>query len=244
MTLRQYAIFCTLLICTSLLWARPVLQVVSDDWPPYVIVDGHLQGVDVEVTKWVLSQMGYEVRMHFVPWKRAVQMTKNGEADALLDVGYNEERENYFYYPDEPINFSATTLFCRRCDRTLPARLSTMRGKRIVINRGYSYAGDFDESPHVTLVKVDEFAQGMKLVSLGRADFYVVNRLVGAYIAHSLGLEDIYPIDENLSDANPVYLAFSRQGQHADLAQAFSKALTLFKQSPEYQLILRRYGVD
>ncbi len=232
-----------LLLVSAISGARPLLHIVSDDWPPYVIVDGRQQGIDVEVSRIVLEKLGYHVRIEFLPWKRAVQMVKTGEADALLDVGYNEERELYFDYPQEPINYSETTLFCKRCKLSLPAELKTISGKQVVVNRGYVYEGEFDESPLVTLVTVDDFEQGMKLISLGRADFYAVNRLVGAYTAHNLGLKDVYPISDNLSEANPIYLAFSKKREHTELAKGFSQALKAFKQSADYRVILHRYGV-
>ncbi len=220
------------------------LRIVTDTWPPYVIGQPEQAGVDVEVALTVLRSLGYDPSIDYLPWKRALLLTENGEAHALLDAGYNEKRSEIFNYPEEPINYSVSTLFCIDCDRRMSVDAESLRGHRIAVNRGYAYAGIIDEDEAIATIQVDSFEQGMRLLAHGRVDFYAVNRFVGLHTLHTLEMPRIQAIEQNLDTPKPVYLVFSKALPTEALSQNFSDGLREFKSSSAYRDILEKYGIS
>lgn len=237
-----HAIDATKLERSSLSVSR--LLIVTDAWPPYVIDGGDYPGVDAETSLAVLESLGYAAELEFVPWKRAVAMVEKGLADALLDVGYNKKREAFLIYPDEPINYSETTFFCRKCSATDWPSTEDLRKSGVAINRGYSYAGAFDNDKQIRKTEVNDFLQGFRLLETDRVGFYAVNRLVGQHVIHRHRLKGIVALDKNLNKRSPVYLAFTRTKTYQALSEQFAHALRAFKQSEAYEDILTRYGLD
>ncbi|WP_020409047.1 substrate-binding periplasmic protein [Hahella ganghwensis] len=220
------------------------LLIVSDIWPPYVTGEKGKPGFDVETATQVLESLGYEVTFKLVPWKRAMKMVEKGLADVLLDASPNEERDRTFYIPVEPMSHSVSTLFCVSCDIAAPITNELLKGKRLIVNRGYNYVGTLEEDPNIEQLPVDSFEQGFAALSAGRADYYIVNRYVGLHALSNMGIVGIKPMDDYVAEPSPVYLLFSRQPRLMSLPTIFSKSLAAFKKTPEYHKILVRYGLE
>ncbi|OZG72253.1 hypothetical protein BTA51_16050 [Hahella sp. CCB-MM4] len=219
------------------------LLIVSDTWPPYVTGNPVRPGFDVEAATQVLQSMGYDVTFKLVPWKRAMKMVEKGLADGLLDASPNEERSRTFYIPQEPMSYSVSTLFCQSCDTSRPITNELLKGKRLIVNRGYNYVGTLEEDPDIEQLPVDSFEQGFAALNAGRADYYIVNRYVGLHALKQLGIDGVKVMQGHVAEPSPVYLLFSRQPRLMSLPTSFSKALSDFKKSSEYQEILRKYGL-
>ncbi len=243
--MRRWLCFCLLGLAALAGAESPQrLLIVSDTWPPYVTGNPVRPGFDVEAATSVLQSMGYEVTFKLVPWKRAMKMVEKGLADGLLDASPNEERDRTFYIPKEPMSFSVSTLFCQSCDTSLPITNDLLKGKRLIVNRGYNYVGTLEEDPDIEQLPVDSFAQGFAALTAGRADFYIVNRYVGLHALKQLGITGVRPMEGYVAEPSPVYLLFSRQPRLMSLPPLFSEALSAFKKSSQYQEILRKYGLE
>ena len=57
-----------------------------------MVVDGKLTGFHIELIEAVAKQTDIDVRFESVPWKRAQQMIKNGQGDAISYISKNNER--------------------------------------------------------------------------------------------------------------------------------------------------------
>lgn len=233
-----------LAISASIAETPSQLKIVSDTWPPYVTDDEDMPGVDVETMRAVFDSMGVDVTFRILPWRRAQSSVINGEADGLLDVSVNEERQSQYWFPSEAINQSVTTLFCKACDITQPIRKELFAGKTLVVNRGYQYTGPFDEDPDIARIEVGSFRQGFLLIDSGRAEYFIVNRDVGFYTAKQMKLENIVPLRSNIAAPSPIYLAFHRSDALQTVSSEFSRALALFKNTQEYRQILAKYGIQ
>ncbi|WVM91167.1 transporter substrate-binding domain-containing protein [Halopseudomonas pachastrellae] len=90
-----------LLFCGALR-ADPI-TVVTEPWPPYVFMqDGQLRGIDYEVSQHILLDLGYQPDWRLMPWKRAQHEVLAGQADAILDITVNPERQSQYHFPAEP----------------------------------------------------------------------------------------------------------------------------------------------
>ena len=76
-------LFCCLLI-TSFVRADTI-HVYCDDWPGFCHRDG--KGVYLDVVRAIYEPLGHEVKLHMVPYKRALAVVSQKEGDMAMGRG-------------------------------------------------------------------------------------------------------------------------------------------------------------
>ena len=76
------------------------LVVVTEDYAPAAFVkNGEIVGFDVDIARAVFDRLGVSYQIKLVPWARAMNMLKHGEADVGLHVSFSEDRAPYLIWP-------------------------------------------------------------------------------------------------------------------------------------------------
>jgi polar amino acid transport system substrate-binding protein len=74
----------------------------QNSWLPFTFVDvDEPSGIHVELAKKALSNLGYDLEISSMPWKRCLYGIKHGTFDAILSVSYKSNRNEYMYYPED-----------------------------------------------------------------------------------------------------------------------------------------------
>ncbi len=240
-TLRKVALF--ILISFNFLFAEKLI-VVAEPWPPYDyyrLENGKVvpRGINLGVTVKILEEMGYDVEVRFMPWERCLMAVKMGLADVVVSASKTNDREKYFLYPDEPLSYSLNVLFYRR---GLNLRnWDDLEKLRLAYVDSYYYGGLFDNLP-VVKVNVRTSVQGFLMLKNGRVDLVIEDYRVGKYRIRKMGMREgveIFPLP--VSDFDPLYAAFSKKRVPKSVVEEFSRRLKEFKESEEYQDLLREY---
>ncbi|WP_179188212.1 substrate-binding periplasmic protein [Kiloniella majae] len=82
------------------------IRIVATDYPPHVIA-AEEGGMDLDILRGVLEEMGHSSTVSFVPTKRALAMVEQGEADVAVPVFYQDDKEGY-YTSDAIIDYKPT----------------------------------------------------------------------------------------------------------------------------------------
>ncbi|MGL5323485.1 MAG: substrate-binding periplasmic protein [Aeromonas sp.] len=226
---------------------KPTLTILTELWPPYVMRSDkrELVGADLELARTVLQQLGYRIEVKVLPWRRVLQQARLGQGDAVLDIFYFEERQEWLHYPEEPLSYSGEVLFYPTARPVKFEQVSDLKGLRIGIQADYAYSPDFLADEGVTRVIMTGEGKMLKqlhLMMAGRLDGVVLNERVGHYLLHSQGLQDqVRHGTRLLTDDNRNFLAFTHKPGHDQLAIHFSSALKAFKQTVAYRQLLARY---
>jgi len=98
-----------LLGCTQLVQAaeQKTLKACMVQWAPFITVDAKTKevgGPDTEALRLVAKDIGYDVNIQEVPWKRCLEMAKNGEMDIVYAASYKPERTDSLLYPKTPLH--------------------------------------------------------------------------------------------------------------------------------------------
>ena len=82
-----------ILLLTTILFLFPIIvhsensetiTLVADEWPPFNSVPGSSEeGFLVDVARAVFEKKGIDVSYRILPWKRAIELTRNGHYMAL-----------------------------------------------------------------------------------------------------------------------------------------------------------------
>lgn len=232
---------------TELSAQHKVLRLVTESWPPFAYeCESKPCGVDVELVVHVLATLGYEVQIQFVPWPRALARIQAGEADAILDIskGESNEREHYLLFPGEPLSISSNSLFYRKSEPFVYEGLTSLRGKRVAVVRGYNYSSNFMSATFFSRDPGVSHEQNMKKLVRGRVDLALMDTAVGIHLIRTLHVEDQIAQDPTLFISGKLYLAFASRPEYANLVSGFERELIAFKQTADYEKLLQRYGLS
>ncbi len=70
-------------------------------YPPYdMVIDNTLTGFHIDLINAVADQLQITITFETYPWKRAVEMLKNGKVDAVTYMSKTAEREQFGYFFD------------------------------------------------------------------------------------------------------------------------------------------------
>ncbi|MEH6346225.1 MAG: transporter substrate-binding domain-containing protein [Bermanella sp.] len=93
--------FSVLLLLNSTLVSAQTVHMVTVDWSPFYGRDLPKQGFITEIARQALESRGHELKITFMPWKRAMLLAKKGEAHGLFGCWINDEIKPDYYFSKE-----------------------------------------------------------------------------------------------------------------------------------------------
>ena len=141
--LRVYASCSLLLVSTGIiaLEVKPKeLLMLSDDGPPHMIAVSN-GGIDIDITREVLSNIGYKVALDFMPLARGKNQVQLKYADLFVPTFYQQDTERLFY-SNAIIEYRPMVLSLKKNQFSLN-KLADADGKKILTFQGASgYFGE------------------------------------------------------------------------------------------------------
>ncbi len=221
--------------------------IVTVDYPPYEFEfpKGDLKGFDVEVTEEAFRRAGIKVRFEFYPWKRAMQMVKEGSVTGALSCAKMPERESFIIFSD-PIS-RMTDVFLVRKDykgpdifyyaqlKELKLTVGTVRGD-VYIERCKAFGIPYDLSPSYEVAK-KKLADGrIDIMPTLLENFLYINRendMIGRFKWYEMK-------DEFL--VKDFHICFCKQWPEVEnLVIVFNQKLAEMKKDGTYDAIHSKY---
>lgn len=228
----------------TLAHAAEPLTLTTTEFPPYMSAAMPEGGVLVALTRAAMRQSGTDVRVQFMPWARALNEVRSGNADGLIGAWHSREREDYLVFPDPLLN-NEIGFFGRRDRTPLFSSLSDLKGLRIGTVRGYANPPSFLAADLDSEEEGDDFANLRKLEA-GRIDLVLIDRLVAEYLI-AARMPDARPRMQWLEPAvskTPIYTTFSKAKQGHELAvKQLNLGLQKIRNSGEFSAILLQYKI-
>jgi len=237
--------------------AQSPLRLVTTDFRPYVWCEAKpatgtevaRRGTDVAVLAELFRRVGRPYTLGCLPWRRALEMVKAGQAEGLLPGYKSPEREAFLLYLDEPLHVSRYSLFVRRGGEFPFESFADLAGKRIGIERGHRFSPDFQAEAMAGRFAVEEVSspeQSLRKLLAGRIDVYINNHDVVVHSARELGLlERITALPRAATQGSPSYLSISRAAaidDKAGLIRQLNQALREMWRDGTMERILAKEG--
>jgi polar amino acid transport system substrate-binding protein len=247
------------LIFTSLLAAQCCLAqdhacVKTVRWfddAPYSFrgADGGAHGLNVDIARMALKQLGCEANFVEMPWARALVELEQGRLDILPGALRKPEREVFAYF-SRPINRSPNVLFMGRsaAEKYRIKQLSDLIGTnfRLGAQIDVSYGPSYD-----TLMKNPEFKSHVspltmrrsawKMIERDRIDGLIADEVTGLLELQQLGLSDSISRTRVVVSGDPALFAFSKKSVNPDFVTAFNAAFTAMVADGRYKELAQRY---
>lgn len=225
------------LACACWLWlsnahASGTLIITYTHYPPYSREEnGVALGLEIDLLNEALGKrMGYTLQHKVLPWERAQQMVKNGEADAFVATR-NPERAAYADTSAEALTYWDVALYFRKGD-TRFAHIRSMQdlaGMQIGTLNGNGWSRKNLVGMQVQYVNKMNLLP--KMLLLGRIDVIPDNPYV---------MRNLLRQEPGAASIDEVLPGFLREGMYLHAG----KHSALRRQLPELDAVLRKMKQD
>jgi len=223
-------------------WVEPASAAVihargDHDYPPYEYLENEEPtGFNVDLLKAVAKTMGIEVKINLGPWASVRKQLENGEIDMITGMYYSFAR-------DEKVDFSASFIVVHhniftRVDSSIE-ELADLPGKSVMVQSG-DIMHDFalDNLPESAIIEVENQAEALRLLSIGKYDAALLATLQGLYNVQKFGLDNIHSVGFPLLPRD--YCFAVREGE-AGLLAKLNEGLAIIRKTGEYRRIYDKW---
>lgn len=133
-----YIYFCLVLILVLLYPENSSanrLILATDDGPPHMIKETN-GGIDIDIVKQVLNQIGYDIDIIYVPLERAKLMVSENKADVFIPTFFQSDDKNI--YLSDPVISYKPMVFSLKSNNISYKSISDLKNLSIVTFQGAS----------------------------------------------------------------------------------------------------------
>ena len=161
-------------------------------------------------------------------WEEAQAAARDGKADMIFGIYYNDERAAYLDYVKPAFMFDDVAIFVVKGKEFPYTGQNDLIGKKGVTNKGESYGSEFDAfmKGKLDVARADGIDDAFKALLDGKADYLIAGYYPGVAAAAKAGLKDkVVALDQALLTAE-MFVAFSKKSPCRSLAEGFGKGIT------------------
>jgi len=225
---------------------RDLVIAANPQQPFKYVKDGKPTGIDVDVMRRILDQLGIPHRFEFVESDTRLQVeARSGRVDMLLLYSITEERKTYLTYPGESYIDLTWSFFIRAEDagKFTSNEFSDLKGIRIGATRGISYTQGFWDAGLDLDLEPQNATQLEKLLA-GRIDMVPLNSVTARFEAYQDGVLDRLATLPKPLKSKAYFNTFSKASDHPELPRLianYDALIAEMKQSGELEGIINRY---
>jgi len=223
----------------------------ADEWSPINGVPGAKDpGYMIELVTIILAKHGHEVEYRTMPWKRSIQMVREGEFDCV--VGAYKSDAPDFIFPEEPWGLIGSSFYVKKGSSWKYTNLNSLAEVRIGTIGGYAYSDELDAyieankaNSKVNVLNANNaLEQNIKKLSLGRIDVTIESDLVMNAKLKALGMENEIVVAGLLAPPENMFIACSpAKSTSSEYVKLFSDGLKELRASGKLKEILKKYGL-
>lgn len=221
------------------------LQAAADPWPPYIDDQHPHGGISVQLANAALQTQGYQVINRMMPWARALEETRQGRIDLVLDAWWSQDRSRDFLYSrpytDGPVKF------IKRKQYPFEFRsMADLNGLTIGLVRHYAYDEELLKARNYTPFEVTDFMQSIEMLIKGRIHLAIENELVARARIKTEAPALAAQIDfgeEPLSNNYVYIISGYKNPRHVEIIAAFNRGLDIILNNGTYAHIMQENGL-
>lgn len=245
--MRRLRLFCAFLFLScSFLSAEPVRDtsktiIIRGDshYPPYEFINekGEMDGYNIELTKALMNELGYNYEIKLVSWGEATALLKSKQIDMLMGASFSMDRLTDY-------NFSLPHSYIRQTlvspsDKKVRSLEGIVNKQLVVQGNTLAYEMLEDASVASKLIPVDDIGEGLKLLSAGRYDVAICEENIAKYYFEKYNIRNLEYVV--LGDIKPVQYCFAVNKDETELLADINDALENLKAKGIYDEIYYKW---
>ncbi|MDD0843058.1 substrate-binding periplasmic protein [Pseudomonas sp. Gutcm_11s] len=236
-----------LLLFSGCAWAQQVgepLRVVTDYWPPFRMQGsgGKLEGLDIDLLDELQRRTGLRFEVRLLPWARALEEMRLGQADLMTGLARTAEREQFIDYLEPAYHACAPRLYGAPERAAAIRQYAELDGLRIGYVLRSAYFEPFDSDTSLIKIGVKNEEQLLQMQLRGRVEL-----MIGTDCQVDFQLRDPALASQltKLAYQPPVqtrlYVGLSRASARKAERQVLARALQQLLQEGRMASVARRY---
>jgi len=208
-------------------------KIVSTGHPQYPTIafkDGDsIAGAAPALVEAIVKDLDIPLESKFMgTWSDAQAAARDGKADMIVGVYYNDERAKYLDFVQPAFIFDPVVVFVAK-DKTFDFKgQDDLIGKKGATNKGESYGTKLDTfiKDKLDVTRTDGIDDALQDLVAGKVDYVIAGYYPGDATLSVLGIEDKVEALEPALLSAEMFIAFSQKSPCAALASKFSEGVT------------------
>ena len=234
------------LICTAAFAEDACTKITATGHPQYPAIaykDGdNIAGAAPMLVGAIAKDLKIPLESKYMgTWAEAQAAARDGKADMIFGIYYNDERASYLDYVQPAFMFDEVVIFVAKDKSFAYKGQDDLIGKKGVTNEGESYGTDFDAfiKDKLTVARADGIDAAFKELLAGNADYLIAGYYSGLAEAAKDGVKDqVEALSPTILEAE-MFIAFSKKSPCRSLAPGFSQGMTEMTTDGRFDTILQ-----
>jgi len=220
-------------------------KITATGHPQYPVIaykDGdNIVGAAPTLVETIAKQLNIPLESKYMgTWEEAQAAARDGKADIIFGIYYNDERATYLDYVQPAFTFDDVAIFVVKGKEFPFTDKNDLVGKKGVTNQGESYGNEFDAfmKEKLDVARTDGIDAAFKDLLDGKADYLIAGYYPGLAEAAKEGLKDkVVALNQALL-SQEMFVAFSKKSPCASLAGKFGEGITQLTTDDSYDKML------
>ena len=220
---------------------------VTEQWPPFRINDekspSGFRGIDIDIVRKLEEVLGITIEIKRVPWARALEMMRNGQADMVTGAAHTVEREIFMHYV--PVSYYAVhpVFYTQKGKGQVIRSYQDLYGKTIGYSLNSAYFEPFNSDSKLNKVGLSTESQLLQVLALKRLDLVIGTEPNISYDRARLGYLDVLePTVYQPLEKTELFITLSRKSKKAmEYGPGMERALRTFMNDGTIKALLREY---
>jgi len=230
--LRSSVFVALALASTQAFAAGDCAKIVATGHPQYPVIafkqGDNIVGAAPALVAAIAAKLTLPLQSQYMgSWADAQAAARDGKADMIFGIYYNEERAKDLDYVQPAFMYDDVAIFVAK-GKAFPFKgRDDLIGKKGVTNQGESYGDEFDAfmQEKLDVARADGIDDAFQDLLAGKADYLIAGYYPGLAEASRAGIKDqIETLDQALLTTE-MFVAFSKKSPCAGLAGEFGQGI-------------------
>lgn len=221
-----------------------IVRVALAHWPPWKIIDGaNYDGIDVKILQELGSRLDLTFSYLSCPWRRCIELVKDGKADLITNFGKNKKRSEYVHYLGPSYYTGDVAFYCNADNQQQINSLTDLQNQRIGMVKGSTYFDEFDEDIHLDKVEITSEVEMLQMLEAKRLDLVIGFETALDYSITSSGFQETFVKSNFHSPSNNSnsYLAMSKKSKKLHYRHAIAQMIKEMVDKDEIKPIIQTF---
>ncbi len=243
-----YSMLAAAVLTWGLTWAEPVVLVSGDDYAPYADSKLPEGGMTTELVKHAFAAVKTEIKIEWRPWARGLDETRHGVFVGTFPYLKTPEREKDFLYSDVLVKIQDRAFIKAGNHKFDFNNIPSLAGTTICLPLGWTTSPRLNDMIRDGQIKVNrprDISLCVKIVGLGRADYFVTDEIQGlaALKTGGLPLGSVVMAESAPLADNSLYLIVGKVLPGGkELLENFNKGLAAIRKNGSYDKIFKAHA--
>ena len=223
------------------------ISLATTNWEPFFGEELPENGFFAALSREAFKRAGYEMKIRFLPWKRAMVMAEGGQYDGLLGAYHNDQRAEKFHFTDSI--FQNDTVFIQKKGRGITyTKIEDLKRYIIGTHRGTGAETELLQKG-MNIDSVTDNIMNLKKLYSNRIDLLIMSKPAFYYKIYNI--EELKQYKGGFDIIDPpykryeIYNAISKNTDGGEkIVSRFNNALRSMKEDGSYDKILDRFKQD